>query len=72
MDKIKKNACAGEADADGYDRILGKFPVPIVIAGFGPGHIYYVNEHACMLLRINKGEALSGSMRDYYVDKEFR
>lgn len=55
-----------------FKNILDQFPVPVVIAGFGIGHIYYLNDHARTLLRVDVGPAIFVNTSDFYVDPDRR
>ena len=51
-----------------FKNILDQFPVPVVIAGFGIGKIFYMNEHAQKLLRTTGETPEFVNTTDFYVD----
>ena len=55
-----------------FKDILDQFPVPVIIAGFGDGPIYYINDHTRTLLRIEKGSSRLINTCDFYVDPSVR
>lgn len=55
-----------------FKDILDQFPVPVVIAGFGDGPIYYMNDHTRALLRINNESDDFINTCDFYVDPVVR
>lgn len=55
-----------------FKNILDQFPVPVIIAGFGVGKIFYINEHAKNLLRTEGGGVEFVNTTDFYVDPRKR
>ena len=50
-----------------FKNMITRFPIPVMIAGFGKGRIFYLNDHAKILLRINSSENLTYDSVDFYV-----
>jgi len=52
--------------------MVSRFPVPVVIAGFGKGEIFYLNEHAKILMRIDYSDDIKYYSSDFYSNPAVR
>ena len=55
-----------------FKTMVARFPIPVIIAGFGKGEIFYLNEQAKALMRINSNENSKYHSIDFYVNPSIR